>query len=365
MKVPTRKLLLTLGAPLLFTACATIGPPLPPSLELPKPPSDLRATRKGDKVLLSWTVPGVTTDRKAIRSMGATRVCRSFEPSLTECGTPVSEATPATAVAVTKKGVTGKLQASSTDTLPMKTQRENPLGYATYAVEVLNANGRGAGLSNQVKVPLTETLSPPQDFAARVTDKGVVLTWTAKSAGPPSVLPVRYVYRIYRRPEGSEKEILVGEAGAGAETNFTLTDPSIEWEENYEYHANATTVIAQEGKPEVQVQGADTTEVKVFTHDVFPPGVPSGLQAVFSGPGQKAFIDLIWAPVTDMDLAGYNVYRHEEGGQVIKINEEPLKPPAYRDAAIAPGKTYFYSVSAVDLRGNESARSEEANEAVP
>ena len=29
------------------------------------------------------------------------------------------------------------------------------------------------------------------------------------------------------------------------------------------------------------------------------------------------------------------------------------------------GKTYFYSVSAVDERGNESGRSEEASESVP
>ncbi len=32
---------------------------------------------------------------------------------------------------------------------------------------------------------------------------------------------------------------------------------------------------------------------------------------------------------------------------------------------VAPGKTYLYSVSAVDARGNESPRSAEAREAVP
>jgi hypothetical protein len=55
--------LLALGAPLMFAACATIGPPQPPSLELPKPPSDLRAVRKGDRVILTWSAPSVTTDR--------------------------------------------------------------------------------------------------------------------------------------------------------------------------------------------------------------------------------------------------------------------------------------------------------------
>jgi fibronectin type 3 domain-containing protein len=115
----------------------------------------------------------------------------------------------------------------------------------------------------------------------------------------------------------------------------------------------------------VKIEGADSPEIKIFAHDVFPPAVPSGLQAVFSGPGQLAFIDLIWAPVTDVDLDGYNVYRHEEGAAPVKVNTERLKTPAYRDSSVASGKKYFYSVSAVDVRGNESTRSEETSELVP
>ena len=57
-------------------------------------------------------------------------------------------------------------------------RRDDPSSFVTYAIEVLNAGGRGAGLSNQVRVPLVRTLPPPRDFAARVTGQGVVLTWT-------------------------------------------------------------------------------------------------------------------------------------------------------------------------------------------
>jgi fibronectin type 3 domain-containing protein len=93
--------------------------------------------------------------------------------------------------------------------------------------------------------------------------------------------------------------------------------------------------------------------------------VPTGLQAVFSGPGQPPFIDLVWAPNTDADLAGYNVYRHEPGGPPVKINTELVKTPAFRDANVSAGKVYLYAISAVDARGNESAHSEEASESVP
>jgi len=47
------------------------------------------------------------------------------------------------------------------------------------------------------------------------------------------------------------------------------------------------------------------------------------------------------------------------------MNAELVKTPAYRDVQVAAGKKYFYAVSAVDVRGNESAQSEEASESVP
>jgi hypothetical protein len=365
--------ILIFGLCLLLTACATIGSPLPPSLELPKPPADLRAARKADKVVLNWTVPTATTDRLTIRHPGETRICRGIEPLLTKCDTPVAE-TPAVPVPLGPSKSSGKkagksekkvpaIPATYTDTLPRRLESDNPLGFVTYAVEALNKNGRSAGLSNQVQVPLAETLPPPHDFATEVTGRGVVLTGTGEPFAPHP--QVRYVYHIYRRPEGSPQQIFVGQVPISGEAAFTFTDPSIEWEKAYVYHANIATVVARPGQPEAQVEGEDTPEVKVFTHDVYPPAVPSGLQAVFSGPGQSPFIDLIWAPVTDLDFAGYNVYRHEPGSPPEKLNAEPLKTPTYRDAAVDSGKAYSYSVSSIDLRGNESARSEEASERVP
>jgi fibronectin type 3 domain-containing protein len=124
------------------------------------------------------------------------------------------------------------------------------------------------------------------------------------------------------------------------------------------------TVVGDEN-PTV-VEGDDSPAQRVFANDVYPPAVPSGLQAVFSGPGQPLFVDLLWAPGTDADLAGYNIYRREQGGgEAVKLNSQLVSTPAYRDASVESGKTYWYSVSAVDLRGNESARSPEASEQIP
>jgi hypothetical protein len=356
---------LALSALVWLTGCASIGPPLPPSLELPRPPSDLRAARKGDKVTLTWTIPARTVDRQRVRYLGKTNICRSLDPTLTQCGTPVGELAPPVDFSSKQDAGRQKLTASYTDILPLDLRVRNVFGVATYAVEVLNRDGRAASLSNQVHVLLAETLPAPTDLSARVTAQGVELTWTGALLSLPVPNPLHQSYRVYRRAEGSQQEILVGEREAGMEKNQSLTDQSFEWEKTYYYRVATFTVIAQPGKPEVSIEGDDTPEVKVFADDVFPPAVPSGLQAVFSGPGQQLFIDLIWAPVTDADLEGYNVYRHEEGGAPVKVNAELVKMPAFRDAQVVSGKTYFYSVSAVDLRRNESARSEEAGESVP
>lgn len=353
---------LAVSATFMLAACATIGPPQPPSLELPKPPTDLRASRKGDRVNLAWTIPIMTTDRETIRSLGPTLICRG-PGQLSACDTPAGKIT--TPIPPTKAGASApKPQASYTDTLASQLESDDPSAFITYTVQVLNRDGRAAGLANQVHVPLARTLPPPRDFRPRVAKEGVVLSWAGEIISVPPT-DVQYVYRVYRRAEGSSERVLAGEASAGVETSFTVVDANIEWQKTYYYHAEAVTVIHRNSSPR-EVEGDDTPEIKVFADDVFPPTVPAALQAVYAGPGQKPFIDLVWAPVSDADLAGYNVYRREEGiTNPVKLNADLMKAPAYRDENVAPQKKYFYSVSAVDVRGNESARSEEASEAVP
>ncbi len=357
-------LLPALVGTMLLAACGTPGPPLPPSLELPKPVTDLRAARKSDKVYLAWSPATQTTERQTIRHLGPTRVCRSLQTPMKDCVSVVGQLPPARLPRAAAQ-TTPKAQAEYIDSLPREIQQENPSAQFTYAVLVVNESGRSAGLSNQVQVPAAPTLPAPASFNARVTAQGILLTWSCSLPQAKALPYIQYRVRVYRRGENAQADTNVGEVEIQDCSKTELLDQSFEWEQTHSYRATVVTVVSVLGKPEMQVEGDDTPSVKVFAHDVFPPAVPTGLQAVFSGVGQAPFIDLVWAPVTDADLAGYNVYRHEEGGQAVKINSELVKTPAFRDSNVVAGKKYFYSVSAVDLRGNESARSEEAAESVP
>lgn len=371
---------------LLLAGCAQTGPPLPPSLELPKPPADLRASRKGNRVTLTWSEPTLTTDRQSVRYLGPTQVCRSLDPEIATCGNPAATlpAPPVTAPSRAAKKMAAAKPATEksnsprpapqvyVDTLPESLLREDASAEITYAVEILNRNARSAGLSNRVHVPAAATLPPPGDLTAQLTGDGVTLHWT--SAGESRTVPsIEHRYRIYRRDETSGKDVAAGEVPLGDPGPAHFTDSGFEWEKTYLYRVTAVTILKRPDSEE-QIEGDDTPPVRVVAHDVFPPSVPSGLQAAYSGEGQKPFIDLIWAPVTNADLAGYNVFRSErpsdEAGAalaepMVKLNSDLVKSPSYRDSAVASGKTYTYSVSAVDVRGNESRHSETTREPVP
>ena len=309
-----------------------------------------------------------------MRYLGKTRICRSLDTIVRQCETPVGDAAPPADFSNVKRTTGQKLKASFVDTLPSAIEQEHPAGFATYAVEVLNTAGRGAGLSNQVHTPLVPTLPPFGSFAAQLTAQGVAVSWQCQSGSEAGGAARKYLFRIYRREQGGAGEARIAEIdvsncvanqAAEADKAGSFLDNTFDWEKTYFYRGAVTSQMEMTGKPTIEVEGEDTPEVKVFAHDVFPPAVPAGLQAVFSGPGQEPFIDLIWAPVPDADLDGYNIFRHAVGGLAVKLNSEPVRSPAFRDRNVGSGKTYFYSVSAVDVRGNESGQSEEASETAP
>jgi len=61
---------------LALTGCGMPGAPLPPTLNLPVPVKDLAATRAGDEVSLTWTMPKKNTDKLLLKGNLHVVVCR-------------------------------------------------------------------------------------------------------------------------------------------------------------------------------------------------------------------------------------------------------------------------------------------------
>jgi hypothetical protein len=351
--------LLLVGSSLL--GCGVPGAPLPPSLDIPKLVGDLKAVRKGETVTLTWTTPTETTDGELIRRPGKMLMQRAqvvgrdselhfqtiaelpLEPSLKDDRGAVT----------TAKDSLGELLRSGSGA-----------EFAVYTVLAQGHNGKSFGLPNRASVPLVQVLPPPQSVSATPAPEGIRLTWD--ESGPvekASRFRTQFAYKVMRRQKGANDTAMVKQLNAGNH-GAEFVDTTIEWEKAYQYWITPVT-LWQEGDRKGEVEGDDSAIADVFAHDSFPPAAPSGLEAVFGAAPQNSFIDLTWTPNIEPDLAGYNIYRRTGNEPPVKVNSELIKTPRFPDPGIQPRKKYFYTVTAVDLRGNESAKSEETSETVP
>ncbi len=344
-------------------ACGTPGAVQLPSLNLARPAEDLSASRKGNNVRLDWTLPSKNTDRTLVqlKHLGDTLICRQVGTALMSNCDQVGEVAPPKGPQRKKNEPEQKIRMTYTDTLPLQLEEENPAGFATYAVEIMNDRGRSAGLSNQVIVPLAPTIAPPPYVSAEVSSEGVRVSW---SGGVIPAVPagLTYLYRIERRPAGTGGYIGLNDVEPAPDGSYL--DQTFEWETKYEYRITSLTEVRSNGR-EASVEGDDSAAAEIYTKDIYPPAQPVELQAVFSSIGQKPFVDLTWAPNSETDVAGYNVFRRRNRGEWQMLNQKPVPVPSFRDESVEPGTRYQYAVSAVDLRGNESQRSAETSEEIP
>jgi hypothetical protein len=362
-----------LSLELLAAGCGTPGAPLPPSLNLPDPVTDLTAVRTGNQVALTWTMPKKNTEKMTLKSSLPVTICRR-------------EGTGTCFVAPSNLTLAPGAQGAFTDTLPAEEAAGIPRALS-YFVELKNRRGRSAGLSNAAQVLAGEAPSAVAGLSAQVRKGGVVLHWKADHQQA-----VTTVMRLHRKlltlpvgskaktetgllappPEPLERTLLVDfgtQTGSEAQTGQTTgraLDQDIRFGQVYEYRAQRVARVPVDGQT-LELAGPLSDALRVETLDVFPPAVPTGLAAVAiaadatSGPS----IDLSWQAVPEADLAGYAVYRSEGGAWERVSPPQPVVGPAFHDSNVQPGRTYRYAVTAVDQGGHASDRSAAAEETVP
>ena len=352
-----------------FIGCGTPGAPLPPSLKLPDPVANLTAVRTGGQVTLDWTMPRKNTDKLLIKGNIPVRVCRKEGPGVCET------------VASGNLSFAPNAKATFTEMLPAALAAGSPRPL-TYFVELLNPHGRSAALSNSARVLAGEAPAPVAGLSAQLRKQGVVLTWNADQAAQRDTV-IRLHRKLLTPPsqtsaaarassqqgilappkEPIEQSLLVDSPTPAGRT----IDKSIRMGQTYEYRAQRVARVSIDGQI-VELASPLSEPIRVEAIDTFPPAVPTGLAAVATAanPASGPSIDLSWVPVTEADLAGYAVYRREFTGEWQRISPpQPAIGPAFHDPQVQPGHTYRYAVAAIDQLGHESARSVEAEEAVP
>lgn len=367
----------TSAALLCLAACASPGPPQPPTLHLPTPVSDLAAGRVGNTVRLTWTTPSETTDNLAVTPGLTAQVCRDVR---------------ATAPAACLPRIAVKPGPSSlTDALPSALLAA-PVDLATYRVEIFNAAGRSAGLSAEAWAPTGPALPPPANLQLTPVERGVRLAWVSPppratveldrldlAPAPPKVRPEadRSPGKLDLNPRPApEARLRVAEASAGGTNASGALDLAVVEGGTYRYTAQRLQTVTLAGHP-LELRSLPSSPATVTVRDTFPPHPPAGLAAVPSlppGNGPSATgaptIDLSWEPGTEPDLAGYMVYRAPVSpaatpGKFDRLTPGPVLAPAFRDTSPTPGARYAYQVTAIDQAGNESAPGNRVLETAP
>lgn len=337
----------------ILTGCGTPASPQPPSLKLPTPVTDLSALRTGNDVHLQWTMPKRTTDKVLLSGDQKAHICRRIDTG--PCDTAGDMLFPP-----------GK-PAQFTDHLPAALTTGSPR-VLTYTVELRNHSDHTAGPSNSAPTAAGAAPARIEYFTATVHPDGVVLHWMP-IAGDTIVRLHRELVAKPGAPKPSERSGTIAPPQqtleiSGPDKGIAL-DRDAALDNTYRYTAERVLKVAL-AQPSVEVLSLPSETITIDAHDIFPPHVPGDLSIV---PDPEAHaIDLSWSPVPDADVAAYVIYRRDSGSSAAPIRvSTPGQPvaPAFHDAAVQPGHSYLYSVSALDHDGNESPRSPEVEVTLP
>jgi hypothetical protein len=349
---------------LTIAGCGAPGEPTARSPLVSTTVSDLTAHQAGDGVQLTFTMPARSSTGDRLVSTPAVEVLRgTVKPD----GSPNLKSL--RIVDTVPGSLTGKYLVSDkfqfTDPLSPQETRVHPV--FAYAIRTRVSQKRASANSNVVIVPV---FSVPERVAAieiRVSETAINLSWAATdrtSAGEPLAGAPRY--NIYRTElddaaaEAAKRDVsqlsLTGKLQLlASQAENSYTDKSFEFGKAYGYTVRGVIIIDS-----TPLESSDSIPAIVEPRDTFSPAVPQALAAAVL-PGETAgalVVDLSWSINVEPDFAGYRVYRSEQQDtKGHQLTPDLLPTPTYRDTSVQPAHSYWYTVTAVDRAGNESAPS--------
>jgi hypothetical protein len=361
--------------------CAAPGEPLERKPPTPIPVADLTASQSGNDVTLTFTLPRDSVEKREILKPISVNVYRNFE-SVPPANSPAAfaPANPTLLLTIPPAMVdryTVQGQTRFVDSL--RAEDLAPGGReAVYLVRVFVSPKKLSANSNVAALTVYPAANPIADLKAEFQRAGVALSWTPPEKTLIGNAPNIASYRVYRAEiESAQNASPTSPAAGGTEAPNTKVpfariaepasppyiDTQTELGKTYVYSVRS---VAQ--YPGVQIESLDSNFATITPKDVFPPPAPQDLVAAFvpAAGGAPAYLDLSWSINAATDIAGYNVYRSEDPARPgTRVNSELLLTPAFRDMNAVPGRTYFYTVTAVDRSGNESPASPPASGSVP
>ena len=342
----------------LFAACGVQAPPRPPRVEIPETVKDLSAFQIGRTLHLEFTMPVLATDGEGLNKPVTIDIFRAVAAAGQQPDQPATSG--AAWLSLLPKDIPAHLHDGKVDypiELSPQEFRQQQGSVLSFAVVTFTRGFRGhmrrSSPSNVVNTALLDVTQPLTNLEARISQTALRLTWD-KPAETLTGLPPAHVsgYRVYQSSTGKPGSFQLLDTASSND----FEDTKFQFGRQYFFRVSAVTSING-----VTAESEPSAPISVTPRDVFPPPVPTGLTAV----NAAGAVDLLWNAISAPDLAGYNVYRSTEGGPFERVNKQLAPTPIFHDQTVAPGHRYQYAVTAVDLSGNESAKSQPASITTP
>jgi predicted small lipoprotein YifL len=366
--------LLAVLALLPVSGCGKKGPPLPPLRYIPETTRDLTVAQRGRELIFEMAFPTRTTDETPLPDLRHVELWVLEKPAAAE-GTPEPvTARELEAAAELVETLSGRDLAQATvggrlvfhTPLPEVEGEVEPVAEPVgetatgepgkrarraffFAVRSVVSERDTSAFSNQAVIVPQTPPPAPEGLQVTATAEGIEVSWTSPGpeAFPGGVPPEGF--HVYRRDPrnrfwGDPLEL----AGPSA-TRYL--DTGARFGEGYVY--TVTTVTARDPLIESAPGGAREIEYR----DRFAPPPPENPVAL----PEAGRVRLVWDASAAPDIAGYHVYRRQQGGELERITGRPISRREYLDRGLVPGTVVTYRITAVDTAGNESDPSAEVS----
>ncbi len=348
-----RHLVFWLALAFVFSGCGKRGEILPPLIRIPQAPQILSLVQQGGRAVLEWRNPVAYQDGSPLSDLARIEVWGAER----EAG-PAAEPSNLSLEEFENKAA---LQAviQQAEFIKLRSAQGGQAGPLRFGLSLRPGSLQGRMLSyalravdsRRKKSPFSEVRAlrpkslprPPLGLKAAVEADKVVLSWEApKENFDGSVFSGVAGYRIFR----AEKDIAFRLLNEMPVKELCFNDSQFVFGQTYVFIVRATAA----DEPPYD-ESDDSQPLEVTPRDTFPPGPPTGLTSL---PGED-FISLAWEPRPEKDLAGYRVWRREEGAAEFKeLTVQLLMETTFLDRTAEKDKRYEYAVTSEDGSGNRS-----------
>jgi hypothetical protein len=366
--------------PLAAAACGKKSEPLAPVPPLPSRTSDLKVEQQGEIAELSFSFPSQRMDGSPLTDLDAVEIYRiaSPAPSLTQPapgGTSGGSADHAPISGQRRRAQASRMRERSffenatkvaeirSDLFPSATRGGQllfhdslaallkgpvPIPELGYAVVTVRRNGLRSEISNIARIQPVAPPRAPEDLLATPEENRICLEWRPPPANAAGEKIDLLGYNVYRRR--------IEEEDYARPLNPAPVEPSDYADSTAAYGSTYVYTVTTVPKGHPSSEGPPAIQFGIVYDDVYPPPAISRLDAL----PEQDLVRLHWSPVEAPDLAGYDLFRSENGRPEVRLNEKPLTETSFVDTRVTVGKTYLYRVRSVDKNGNPSTLSPKA-----